>query len=89
MVSNKKYNEAIADIGLYCLSNRYKFKKLYCLEISIALTLSNPKLGNPDVINRLDELTNKCAADNSGRRLSFINAKSAKSVFMPLHVLLT
>ena len=26
MVSNKQYKEAIADIGLYCLSNQYNLK---------------------------------------------------------------
>jgi hypothetical protein len=34
--------------------------------ISIPLTLSNPKLGNPDVINRLDELINKAAGKTPG-----------------------
>jgi len=39
------------------------------LGISIPLTMSNPNLGNSEVIYRLDVLINKAAGDNTRRRL--------------------
>ena len=57
---------------MFILYSAIKFKKHYCLEISIPHTLSNPKLGKPDVTYSLNVLINKAVADNSRRRLKIL-----------------
>jgi hypothetical protein len=44
---------------MFILYLAIKFKKHYCLEISIPLSLSDPNLGNPDDTYRIYELIKK------------------------------